>query len=364
MHHDELAFGGIGQGLGKRRQYIAVVLTGVLVAVVVQVHLLVGLFGKGREHGVAFGHGLLVGDPEGLVAGLFHHADNRRCLEVQVRVFFVSEGQHLLQRFNGVGARGDDVIEHGQLVAQLVQLRRGVARVAVEAHALAVGRLADDQDKCGRLAGHAVLEVVQGRDLACTGEHALHVVQLLGVATIGDDHLPRHGRLDAGFETIDGQFHGFAGGDLLDQWVAHHRQDDGNGCHDGLAARQIHRAQARPQEDGEGGVGNERQHDPPGKVLGGVFAGFRDVRLEHDEDDALGEFLLVNEEITQARHGASPQHHADQGGEQARTTREQQHRRQPQRTHEEGLAEATEAGGAGQLDKKLGNTREIPEKQE
>ena len=92
VHHDELAFGGIGQGLGKRRQYVAVVLTGVLIAVVVQVHLLVGLFGKGREHGVALGHGLLVGDPEGLVAGLFHHADNRWRLEVQVRVFFVGEG--------------------------------------------------------------------------------------------------------------------------------------------------------------------------------------------------------------------------------------------------------------------------------
>lgn len=134
----------------------------------------------------------------------------------------------------------------------------------------------------------------------------MHVVQLFGVATVRHDHLPRHGGFDTGFKAIDGLFHVVTGGYLLDQRITHHRHNNRCGCQHRLAARQVDRAQARPQEYGEGGVGDERQHDPPGKILGGVFAGFRDVRLEHDEDDALGEFLLVDEEITQAGHGARP----------------------------------------------------------
>jgi hypothetical protein len=238
-----------------------------------------------------------------------------RGFQVQVRVLFIGERQHLLQRFDGVGARGDDVVEHRQLVAQLVQFRRGVARVTVEAHALAVGGFADDQHQGRGLAGHGVLEIGQGRNLAGAVEHALHVVELFGVAAIGDDHLPRHGRLDARFKAVDGIVQGVAAGNLLDQRVSDNGHQDRRCRHQGLAARQVHRSHAGPQENRYGGVGNKGQHDPPSEVLSGVFTGFRDVRLEHDEDDALGKLLLVDEEVTQACHGAGPQHHANQGGE-------------------------------------------------
>ncbi|MCY1243661.1 hypothetical protein D9M72_566860 [compost metagenome] len=94
----------------------------------------------------------------------------------------------------------------------------------------------------------------------------------------------------------------------------------------------------------------ERRHHPPGKVLGHVFAGFSHVRLKHDEDDALGKLLLINEEVTQARHGARPQYDADHGSHDAGLPGEQQHRRQPEGAHDEGLAESAKAGGASQLD--------------
>ncbi|MNX92837.1 hypothetical protein D3C86_1249920 [compost metagenome] len=97
-------------------------------------------------------------------------------------------------------------------------------------------------------------------------------------------------------------------------------------------------------------MGQERRHHPPGKVLGHVLAGFSHVRLEHDEDDALGKFLLINEEVAQARHGARPQHDADHGSHDAGLPGEQQHRRQPDGAHDEGLAESGKAGGASQLD--------------
>src|SRR3546814_6610214 len=64
------------------------------------------------------------------------------------------------------------------------------------------------------------------------------------------------------------------------------------------------------------GVGQEGRHHPPGKILRHVLAGFGHVRFEHDEDDALGKLLLIDEEITQAGHGAGPQHDADQCGKQ------------------------------------------------
>ncbi|MCY1181598.1 hypothetical protein D9M73_221110 [compost metagenome] len=97
-------------------------------------------------------------------------------------------------------------------------------------------------------------------------------------------------------------------------------------------------------------MGQERRHHPPGKVLGHVLAGFGHVRLEHDEDDALGKLLLINEEVTQARHGARPQYDADHGSHDAGLPGEQQHRRQPEGAHDEGLAESAKAGGASQLD--------------
>ncbi|MNZ49290.1 hypothetical protein D3C78_670550 [compost metagenome] len=203
MHDDEFARCPVGQGLVERLDHVAVVLRGVLVAVVVQVHLLVGLFGEGREHGVALGHGLLVGDPEGLVACLFHHADQRWRRQVQVRVFFVGEGQDLLQRLNGVGARGDDVVENVQLILELVQFRRGWPGIAVQAHALTVGGLADHQHQGRRRVGHGVLEVVQRCNPAGAVEHVLHAGQGFQITVIGHGHLPWHRRLDAGFELVE-----------------------------------------------------------------------------------------------------------------------------------------------------------------
>ena len=203
VNHDEFAWCAVRQDLVKGLQDIAVILAGILVAVVIEVDLLVSLLGEGGEHGVAFGHGLLVGDPEGFVTRLFHHADQRRSAEVQVRVFFVGEGQHLLQGFDGVRTRRDDVVKDRQLVAQLVQVGRGFARVTVQAHALAVGGLTDDQYQGCRLACFFVCEVGERRDFAGAGEHALHAVQLLQITTISDHHLPRHGWFYAAFEAFE-----------------------------------------------------------------------------------------------------------------------------------------------------------------
>ncbi|MNF94385.1 hypothetical protein D3C84_770950 [compost metagenome] len=181
---------------------------------------------------------------------------------------------------------------------------------------------------------------------------------------IRHSHLPRHGRLDAGFELLETFSETACAQGLLDQWVADHRDHNGRRSQQGLAAWQVHRAQARPQEPGECGVGEEREHHPPGKVLGHVFARFRHVRFEHDEDDALREFLLIDEEVTEAGHRARPQHHADDRGHHSCLTGEQQHRRQPDGAHHERLAKAGETGGAGQLDQELGDAGEIPEEQE
>ena len=107
----------------------------------------------------------------------------------------------------------------------------------------------------------------------------------------------------------------------------------------------------------------EGQHHPPGKVLGQVFARFRDVRFEHDEDDALGKFLLIDEEIAEAGQGASPQHNANNRREHASAGGEEQHRGQPDCAHDEGLTEAGKARGAGQLDQQLSDAGKVPEEQ-
>jgi len=96
-------------------------------------------------------------------------------------------------------------------------------------------------------------------------------------------------------------------------------------------------------------MGDERQHNPPGEVLGHVLACFRDVRLEHDEDDALRKFLLINEEIAQAGHGAGPQDHPDHSCHDPGLVGEHQHRREPDAAHYERLTKAREPGDAGQL---------------
>ncbi|MCY1355757.1 hypothetical protein D9M69_421930 [compost metagenome] len=236
------------------------------------------------------------------------------------------------------------------MILELVQFRRGCPGVAIQAHALTVGGLTDHQHQGRRRVGHCVLQVVQRWNLAGAIEHVLHAGQGFQVAVIGHGHLPWHRRLDAGFELVEafGETAGACG--LLDQRITDDRHDNGHRGHDGLATGQVHRAQACPQEPGKSGVCQERRHHPPGKVLGHVFAGFSHVRLKHDEDDALGKLLLINEEVTQARHGARPQYDADHGSHDAGLSGEQQHRRQPEGAHDEGLAESAKAGGASQLD--------------
>lgn len=91
MDHDELLRRRVVQHLGEGRQHRAVQLAGVLAALVVQIELRIGLLGEGRQHGVALGHGLLVGDPEGLVAGLLHQVHQRRIGEEAVGMLLVSE---------------------------------------------------------------------------------------------------------------------------------------------------------------------------------------------------------------------------------------------------------------------------------
>ncbi|MNO99820.1 hypothetical protein D3C76_916010 [compost metagenome] len=269
-----------------------------------------------------------------------------------------------MQRLDGVRARRDDVIEDRQLILELVQLRRGLPRVAVQAHALTVGRLADHQHQRSGLVGRRILEVVQRRHLARAMKHLLHVGQGVEVAVISHCHLPWHRRLDAGFEFLEALGEAAGTHRLLDQRITDHGNQDGGGCHQGLGARQVHRAQAGPQEIAHCSVREEGRYHPPGKVLGHVLAGFGHVRFEHDEDDALGKFLLIDEEVTEAGHRARPQHHADDRGHHSCLTGEQQHRRQPDGTHHERLAKAGETGGAGQLDQELGDAGEIPEEQE
>ena len=91
MDHDELLRRRVVQHLGEGRQHRAVQLAGVLAALVVQVELRIGLLGEGRQHGVALGHSLLVGDPEGFVAGLLHQVHQRRIGEEAVGMLLVSE---------------------------------------------------------------------------------------------------------------------------------------------------------------------------------------------------------------------------------------------------------------------------------
>ncbi|MNY22047.1 hypothetical protein D3C86_1556330 [compost metagenome] len=108
-------------------------------------------------------------------------------------------------------------------------------------------------------------------------------------------------------------------------------------------------------------MGEEGRDHPPGKVLRHVLAGFRHVRFEHDEDDALRKFLLIDEEVAKAGHGTRPQHHADHRSHDAGLAREQQHGCEPEGAHHERLAETGKTGGAGQLNQQLGDAGKIPE---
>ena len=145
MYDDELARFRIAQDLLEWFKNDFVILARVLRTTEIQVVLLVRLPGKSRQHGVALGHGLLIGDPVRLVAGLFHDVHQRWPGQVQIRVFLVGEGQHLLQDFDGEGARCIHLLEDQQLIAHAVQLWCGRARIPVKAHVLPVGRFTEDQ---------------------------------------------------------------------------------------------------------------------------------------------------------------------------------------------------------------------------
>ncbi|MOA12199.1 hypothetical protein D3C78_1321720 [compost metagenome] len=128
---------------------------------------------------------------------------------------------------------------------------------------------------------------MQWGNLAGVVEHALHAGQCFTVAAVGNQHLPGHGRLDAGFEFFVAGGQAAGARSLLDQRITDHPHQNRSGRQQGFAPRQVHRAQTGPQPHGNRGMGQEGQDHPPGKILRHVFAGFRDVRLEHDEDDAL-----------------------------------------------------------------------------
>ncbi|MCY1292877.1 hypothetical protein D9M70_421190 [compost metagenome] len=364
VHHDELARRRVGQDLLERRQYIVVVLARVLVAVVVQVELLIRLLGEVGEHGVALGEGLLIGNPVGLVAGLLHHVQQRRPGQVEIGVALIGEGQHLLQRLDGVGTRGDDVVEHIQLVADAIEIRRGRARVAVEAHALAVGGLAKHQHQGGRQAGVGILEIGQRRDASVAFQQVMHLGQLLAVLAVAHQQLPGHGRFHALLEAVAGRLEGLVAQPLLQRRIANQRRQQRQAREHRLAARQMNRTQPRPQQHGTQGIAKEGRHHPPGEILGQVLGAFRHVRFEHDEDDALGEFLAVDQEVAESRQGGEPEQQAQSRRNSPGTPREEQHRDQPQAAEQEGLAESAETTSAGYLDEELGNTREIPEEEE
>ena len=148
MNDDQFLRRRVLQHFLERLQHVGVVFTRTLRTLLVHVVLLVGLARKYRQHGIAGGHRLLVGDPEGFIPRLFHHVHQRRLCQVQVRVLFIGKGQRLLQDFNGVRTRRNHVIKHGQIrigFMQCIQLRRGFTRITVQTHAATLGRLANHQ---------------------------------------------------------------------------------------------------------------------------------------------------------------------------------------------------------------------------
>ena len=148
MNNDQFLRRRVIQHFLERLQHVGVVFTRTLRTLLVHVVLLVGLARKYRQHGIAGGHRLLVGDPEGFITCLFHHVHQRRLCQVQIRVLFIGKGQRLLQDFNGVRTRRNYVIKHGQIrigFMQRIQLRRGFTRITVQTHASALGRLANHQ---------------------------------------------------------------------------------------------------------------------------------------------------------------------------------------------------------------------------
>ena len=361
---DELARRAVGQNLAERLEYVTVVLTGVLVKVVVQVDLLIGLLGEGGEHGVALGHGLLVGDPVGLVTRLLHHVHDRRRGQVGVRILLIGKGQHLLQGLDGVGPRRHHVVEHRQLLAQFIQLRRGRPRIAVQAHALAIGRLADHQHQGAGLTGLGILQLLQGRHLGIAIQQQLHVAQLLQIFAIAHHQLPWHRRLDPRLELFQGSWPVTVLVDLLAERVSQQSNKQCQAEHQCLVAAECEGPYTLPQQPGAEGVEQVHRHHPPGEILGEVLAAFGHVRLEHDKDHALRELLAVDAEVAQSHQGAGPQQQANAAGNRPRPRRKQQHRNQPEGTEQKRLAKTGKAGGAGQLDQQVRHPGEIPEEQE
>ena len=148
MHDDELFRCRVGQDFFKWRQHVAVIFARTLRTLLVHIELFIRLLREHRQHGVAGGHRLLISDPEGFITRLFHHVHQGRLSQIQIRVLFVSEGQRLLQDFNGVRTRRHHVIKHGQIrigFMQRIQLRRGFTRITVQTHASTLGRLANHQ---------------------------------------------------------------------------------------------------------------------------------------------------------------------------------------------------------------------------
>ncbi|MCY1530006.1 hypothetical protein D9M68_651790 [compost metagenome] len=192
----------------------------------------------------------------------------------------------------------------------------------------------------------------------------MHVRQLPAVLAVTHQQLPGHGRLHAFLDAVASGFEGVVAQPLLDHRIPHQRRQQCQAHGHRPAAGQMDRAQAGPEQHGAQGVAEESRDHPPGEILGQVLGAFGHVRLEHDEDDALGELLAVDQEVTEGRQRGQPEQQAEPARDATGALGKEQHGDQPQAAEQEGLAKTAETAGAGDLDQQLGDTREIPEEQE
>ncbi len=206
---------------------------------------------------------------------------------------------------------------------QGVQLRRGFTRIAVQAHAAALGGFANNQHQGARRIARAVFKVRQRGKRIVLVKHTVQGGQLLTILVIAGDKLPRGRRFHAGCQAVEG----FLERLMVDNAVHHNRVQD-----QAIQQRKRHqpapwrgnvnRAQAGPEENSHGRIDQRDEDNLQAEVLAQVFAGFVGVGLKHHEQHALRELLPVDNEIAQRRQRRRPQHHANHRRNQADTVRE------------------------------------------
>ena len=197
MDDDETPRLAIRQDFLQRLKHLAVKTVGILRTLVIEVDLLIHLFGKIGQHRIALGQRLLIGDPVGTITGLLHDVHDRRLRQIQIRMLLVGESQHLLQGFDGIGTRSVDLIEQGQLITLRAQLRIGGPPVTIQAHVQTAGRFAQQEHQRPRFIGAGIHQFGNRRNALGLLTQGLHARQLLLVAAIADQKLPGHGRLHA-----------------------------------------------------------------------------------------------------------------------------------------------------------------------